>query len=48
MPINVLGNSFIVKYKIDRSSIVQKPYLRSNYIRSNTEEDIEKEKQFKI
>ena len=44
MPINVFGNSNS-KYnngnKIDTSLFVQKPYLRTNNIEANTEEDIE-------
>ena len=42
MPINVFGNSnsIISGNKIDTSLFVQKPYLRTNYIESNIEEDI--------
>ena len=49
MPINVFGNS--VKNnnnKIDTSLFVQKPYLGSNYLESNIEEDIDLKNQFKI
>ena len=41
MPINVFGNSSNDNNKIDTSLFVQKPYLRSNYIESNIEEDID-------
>ena len=42
MPINVFGNpSKISDNKIDTSFFVQKPYLRTNYIESNIEEDID-------
>ena len=41
MPINVFGNSLNNSdKKIDTSLFVQKPYLRSNYMESNIEEDI--------
>ena len=47
MPINVFGNSFS-SYdkgnKIDSSLFVQKTYLRTNYIESNIEEDIDLKK----
>ena len=41
MPINVFGdsNSNSSDNKIDTSLIVQKPYLRTNYVESNIEED---------
>ena len=49
MPINVFGNSSNNSgNKIDTSLIVQKPYLRTNYIESNIEEDIDLKNQFKI
>ena len=49
MPINVFGNSSNNSdNKIDTSLIVQKPYLRTNYIESNIEEDIDSKNQFKI
>ena len=48
MPINVLGNSSNNSDKIDTSLIVQKPYLRTNYIEANIEEDIDLKNQFKI
>ena len=42
MPINVFGNSSNnSEQKIDISLFVQKSYLRSNYIESNIEEDID-------
>ena len=42
MPINVFGNSsHDNNIKIDTSLFVQKPYLRSNYIEANIEEDID-------
>ena len=43
MPINVIGNSSSSydNNKIDTSLFVQKPYLRTNYIESNIEEDID-------
>ena len=49
MPINVFGNSSNrTKNKIDTSLFVQKPYLRTNYIESNIEEDIDLKNQFRI
>ena len=49
MPINVFGNSSSNSdNKIDRSLIVQKPYLRSIYIEANREEDIDLKNQFRI
>ena len=49
MPINVFGNSSNISgKKIDISLFVQKPYLRSNYIESNIEEDIDLKNQFRI
>ena len=45
MPISVFGNSNSNSdNKIDTSIIVQKPYLRSNYIESNIEEEIDLKK----
>ena len=44
MPVTVFGNSFSSYdngHKIDTSLFVQKPYLRSNYIESKIEEDID-------
>ena len=42
MPINVFGNySYSHDKKIDTSLFLQKPYLRTNYIESNIEEDID-------
>ena len=50
MPINVFGNSSSSydNNKIDTSLFVQKPYLRTNYIESNIEENINMKNQFKI
>ena len=50
MPINVFGNSNSNDNgnKIDTSLIVQKPYLRTNYIESNIEEDINLKNQYRI
>ena len=49
MPINVFGNSSNNSdTKIDTSLFVQKPYLRTNYIEANIEEDIDLKNQFRI
>ena len=50
MPINVFGNSNSNNSdnKIDTSLFVQKPYLRTNYIEANIEEDIDLKNQFRI
>ena len=49
MPINVFGNSSnISEQKIDTSIFVQKPYLRTNYIEANIEEDLDLKNQFRI
>ena len=50
MPINVFGNSSNNNNdnKFDTSLFVQKPYLRTNYIESNIEEDIDLKNQYKI
>ena len=49
MPINVFGNSsHDNNIKIDTSLFVQKPYLRTNYIKANIEEDIDLKNQFRI
>ena len=49
MPINVFGNSSNNSdNKIDTSLFVQKPYLRTNYIESNVEEDIDMKNQYRI
>ena len=49
MPINVFGNSsHDSNNRIDTSLFVQKPYLRSYYIESNIEEDIDLKNQFRI
>ena len=49
MPINVFGNSSNNSgNKIDTSLFVQKPYLRSNYIEANIEEDIDLKNQYRI
>ena len=47
MPINVFGNSINSGNKIDTTMFVKKPYLKSNYIESNIEEDIDLKSQFK-
>ena len=49
MPINVFGNSsssYDNGNKFDTSPFVQKPYLRTNYIEANIEEDIDLKNQF--
>ena len=49
MPINVFGNSSNnSEQKIDTSLFVQKPYLRTNYIESNVEENIDMKNQYRI
>ena len=49
MPINVFGNSSNnSEHKIDTSLSVQKPYLRTNYIEANIEEDLDLKNQFRI
>ena len=49
MPINVFGNSSNnINNKIDTSLFVQKPYLRTNYIESNIEEDIDLKNQYRV
>ena len=49
MPINVFGNSSNNSdNKIDTSLFVQKPYLRTNYIEANIEEDINLKNQSRI
>ena len=49
MPINVFGNSSNnSEQKIDTSFFVQKPYLRTNYIECNIEEDIDLKGQYRI
>ena len=49
MPINVFGNSLNNSdNKIDTSLFVKKPYLRTNYIESNKEEDLDLKNQFRI
>ena len=48
MPINVFGNSSNNSdNKIDTSLVVQKPYLRTNYIEANIEEDIHLKNQYR-
>ena len=50
MPINVFGNSsssYDNGNKIDTSLFVQKPYLRTNYIEANIEEDIDLKNQYR-
>ena len=49
MPINVFGNSSNNSdNKIDTSLFVQKPYLRTNYIEADIEEDIDLKNQYRI
>ena len=51
MPINVFGNSsssYDKGNKIDTSLFVQKPYLRTKFIETNFEEDIDLKIQFRI
>ena len=50
MPINVFGNSNSNSSdnKFDASQFVQKSYLRTNYIESNIEEDIDLKNQYRI
>ena len=50
MPINVFGisNSNKNGNKSDTSLFVQKPYLRTNYIEANIEEDIDLKNQYRI
>ena len=50
MPINVFGNSSSSydNNKIDTSLFDKKPYLRTNYIEANIEEDIDLKHQFRI
>ena len=49
MPINVFRNSSHAKNnKIDTSLFLEKPYLRTNYIESNIEEDIDLKNHFRI
>ena len=49
MPINVFGNSSNnSEQKIDTSLFVQKPYLRTNYIEANIEENIDLKNQYRI
>ena len=48
MPINVFGNSSInSEQRIDTSLFVEKPYLRTNYIEANIEEDIDLRGQYR-
>ena len=49
MPINIFGHSSNnSENKIDTSLFVQKPYLRTTYIESNIEEDIDLKNQYRI
>ena len=49
MPIIVFGNRLkIYENKVDTSLIVQNSYLRTNYVDTNIEEDIDMKKQFRI
>ena len=49
-PFNVFGNSNPIdnSNEIDTTLFVQKPYLRSNYIECNIEEDIDLKNQYRI
>ena len=48
MPVNVFGNSSNnSEHKIDTSLFVQKPYLRSIYLESNIEENIDLKNQYR-
>ena len=47
MPTNISGNSSDTGNKIDTSLFVQKPYLRTNYIESKIEEDIDLKNQYR-
>ena len=49
MTINVIGNSSNnSESKIDTTLLVQKPYLGTNYIEANIEEDIDLKNQYRI
>ena len=51
MPINLFGDnsySYDNGNKIDTSSFVQKPYLRTNYTESNLKGNLDLKKQFRI
>ena len=50
MPINVFGRSISnnSQNKIDTTLFVKKPYLRSNYIEANIEEDIDLKNQYSV
>ena len=49
MPISVFGSTPVnTENKIDKSLFVQEPNLRTNYLESNIEEDIDKKNQFKF
>ena len=48
MPINVFGNSNNSGNKIDTSLFVKKPYLRSNYIETDIEENLDFKTQYQI
>ena len=49
MPISVFGtDSHDNNKKIDTSLFVQKPYLRTNYIEANIEEEIDLTNHFRI
>ena len=49
MPLNVFGNSsHDNNNEIDTSLFVRKPYLRTNYIEANIEEDIDLKNQYRI
>ena len=49
MLLNVIGSALsISENKIDTTLFVQKPYLRTNCLESNIEEDIDMKNQFKF
>ena len=49
MPINVLGNSSNnFEHKIDTNLFVQNPYMRTNYLEADIEEDIDVKNQYGI
>ena len=48
MPINVFGNSLNnSEHNIATSLFVEKPYLRTNYVEANIEEEIDLKNQFR-
>ena len=48
MPLNVFGNSSSSNDKIDTSRFVQKSYLRSNYMETDIDHDINLKNQYRI